>query len=144
MLLVGVDAPALDLPGIGGDGNPVLLAFFKVSCPVCQYTFPFIERIAGSGNLQVIGISQDDLPETEEFRREFGLSFPIHLDEADRSYRLSNAYRITHVPSIFLVEAGKVTEAFSGFSRIDLERLGERFGVAVFQKGEKTPDFRPG
>ena len=25
--------------------GPVLLAFFKIGCPVCQFTFPFIERL---------------------------------------------------------------------------------------------------
>ena len=26
--------------------GPVLAAFFKVSCPTCQYTFPFLQRMA--------------------------------------------------------------------------------------------------
>ena len=26
--------------------GPVVLAFFKISCPVCQFTFPFIERLS--------------------------------------------------------------------------------------------------
>ncbi len=25
--------------------GPVVLAFYKVSCPVCQYTLPFVERL---------------------------------------------------------------------------------------------------
>jgi peroxiredoxin len=25
--------------------GPVIAAFFKVSCPTCQYTFPFLERL---------------------------------------------------------------------------------------------------
>ena len=25
--------------------GPVLAAFFKVACPICQYTFPFLERL---------------------------------------------------------------------------------------------------
>jgi peroxiredoxin len=25
--------------------GPVLLAFFKVSCPTCQFTFPFLQRL---------------------------------------------------------------------------------------------------
>ena len=31
----------LSLPEALADG-PVLLAFFKVSCPTCQFTFPFL------------------------------------------------------------------------------------------------------
>ena len=54
-LTVGTKAPDFSLPIIGEGGKfslqdalqqgPVLLAFFKVSCPTCQYTFPFLERI---------------------------------------------------------------------------------------------------
>ena len=25
--------------------GPVVVAFFKISCPVCQFTFPFLERL---------------------------------------------------------------------------------------------------
>src|SRR3989442_9019397 len=25
--------------------GPVVAAFFKISCPVCQFTFPFLERL---------------------------------------------------------------------------------------------------
>ena len=47
-------APQFDLPGLAGDrtslpdllvSGPVLLAFFKVTCPTCQLTFPFLERL---------------------------------------------------------------------------------------------------
>ncbi len=27
--------------------GPVLLAFFKVSCPTCQLTLPYLQRISG-------------------------------------------------------------------------------------------------
>ncbi len=50
----GVMAPDFTLPTVDGKQvslkealkkGPVLLAFFKVSCPVCQYAFPFFERV---------------------------------------------------------------------------------------------------
>src|SRR5207245_3411229 len=43
--------------------GPVVAAFFKVSCPVCQFTFPFLEslyKLYGSGDVSVLDISQDD------------------------------------------------------------------------------------
>jgi peroxiredoxin len=123
--------------------GPVLLAFFKTTCPTCQYTFPFVERLTAANDLQTLGISQDDRRATAEFCRAFGLSFAMALDDSG-DYKVSNAYKITHVPSLFLVEGDSITEAFSGFSRQDLDRIGQRFGVSVFRSGEKTPDFRPG
>src|SRR6185369_11099268 len=59
--------------------GPVLLAFFKVTCPVCQMTFPFLERLHAAG-FRVYGISQDDPEHTHEFNWEFGITFPTLLD----------------------------------------------------------------
>jgi peroxiredoxin len=44
--------------------GPVLAVFFKVSCPTCQLTLPFLERLKSS--VRTIGISQDDAPLTKE------------------------------------------------------------------------------
>jgi peroxiredoxin len=153
MIASGTAAPAFTLPGLSGgtvsldsdSGAPVLVAFYKVTCPVCEYTFPFLERIAsGANGLRVLGISQNGAKETAAFCRTYGLRFPMGLDSAEAGYPASNAYRITHVPSLFLVENGEITMSVSGFSRADLEQIGARFGAPPFRKGEKIPDFRPG
>lgn len=153
MLAAGSPAPGVSLTGVSGDAfslagatTPVLLAFFKVSCPTCQFTFPYLERIAAStAGLAVVGICQDNTKAAAEFARAFGLSFPIYLDKPEAGYPASNAYQITQVPSLFLVEAGRISAAVSGFSRGDLEAIARRFGAASpFAPGEKVPDFRPG
>src|ERR1700739_2318956 len=85
--------------------GPVVLAFFKVSCPTCQYAFPFLERLHkeyGDKGVKVIGVSQNDAKETAAFNRQFGVTFPVLLDELNR-YPVSNAYGLTNVPSIFWI-----------------------------------------
>ena len=154
MLDAGDRAASFELADLSGkryslaavtEHGPVLLAFFKVSCPTCQFTFPFLQRIAASGGLSVVGISQDSPEATEEFRKRFGLQFLLLLDELARNYPVSNAFRITNVPSLFLVEPdGAISFADKGFSRASLQGLGQRFNAPVFHEGEKTPDFRPG
>jgi peroxiredoxin len=153
MLAAGSQAPDFVLPTLSGEtaslhhltgSEPALLAFLKVSCPVCQYTFPFLERLSAAQGLRILGISQDGAGPTAEFCQEFGVSFPMALDPPNGNYAASDAYRITHVPSLFLVEGAAITQAVSGFSRKDLTQLGERFGVALFHKGEKIAEFRPG
>src|SRR4051812_5621389 len=47
--------------------GPALLVFFKVTCPVCQMTLPFLERIHAARKLAIHGISQDDDADTIEF-----------------------------------------------------------------------------
>ena len=53
-LTVGTKAPEFTLKAIDGKEfslsgelghGPIVLAFFKVSCPTCQYAFPFLERL---------------------------------------------------------------------------------------------------
>lgn len=159
MLEAGARAPEFQLQRLDGAGQslsgllargPVLLAFFKVECPVCQYTFPFLERIhqgAGGqpGALQIVGISQDRAGATREYNQEFGVSFPTLLDESSKGYPVSNAFGIDTVPSLFLVEPdGSVSLSGSGFSKADLEALGLRAGAAPFRAEESVPEMRPG
>lgn len=143
MLAVGTPAPALD-SWMGQDRRgPVLLAFFKVSCPTCHLTFPFLDRIS-KGSLRVIGVSQDSAELTKMFCDRFGVTFDTVFDLAADGYPMSNAFGITNVPSLFLIEEdGNISFAESGFAKVELDRLGKRAGVEVF-RGEKVPAFKPG
>jgi peroxiredoxin len=124
--------------------GPVLVAFYKVSCPTCQYTFPFLQRFADRG-LTVVGVSQDGVAATEAFAKRYSLQFPMWLDLAGSGYAASNAYQISHVPSLFLLSAeGTIEHAVEGFSREDLEAMGGRIGFAPFTVNEAIPAFKPG
>src|SRR6267154_12745 len=109
-LTAGTKAPEISLATVDGKPfslqnalkkGPVLAAFFKVSCPVCQYTFPYLERIYkehGNGKLTIVGISQNDQRDTKAFLKEYGVTFPTLLDDPD-GYAVSNAYWLTNVPT---------------------------------------------
>ncbi|HMD49505.1 MAG TPA: TlpA disulfide reductase family protein [Bryobacteraceae bacterium] len=150
----GEQAPAFELNTLAGGreslqeilkSGPALLAFYKISCPVCQLTAPYLERLAASTEIQVVGISQDDSESTAGFNQRYGLTFPTLLDRSSESYPASNAYGISSVPTLFLVDAGgRVAKSFSGFSKRDIEELGERAGVAVFQAGDNVPEWKAG
>jgi peroxiredoxin len=133
--------------------GPVVAAIFKISCPVCQFTFPFLERLHqqyGSGGATFLGISQDDPRATKSFASEYGVTFPIVLDED--GYPVSNAYGLTNVPTIFLIEGdGKVKVSSMGFDKKDLEtiaaNLAERRKIALtplFRLDEVIPANKPG
>jgi peroxiredoxin len=123
--------------------GPVVAAFFKISCPVCQFTFPFLERLHqqyGSGGATFLGISQDDARATKGFASEYGVTFPVVLD--DDGYLVSNAYGLTNVPTIFLIETdGKVKVSSMGFDKKDLETIATQ--LAERRKIGLTPLFRP-
>ncbi len=56
----------------------MVAAFFKVSCPVCQYAFPFFERLHkayGNQKVSIVAISQDNARETAAFLKEHSARF---------------------------------------------------------------------
>ena len=154
MLEAGQRAPEFTLPALGGgtlglhelvENGPAVLAFFNVSCPVCQLEFPFLDRLSRSGGMRFVAVSQDDAGATQAFLEEFGVTFPALMDEAPAGYPASNAFGITHVPSVFVVEQdGMISHAWSGFSKADLEQLGRRLSTEPFRPEENVPAFKPG
>jgi peroxiredoxin len=161
-LTPGKIAPPFTLEGIDGKNYSleeerksklVLAAFYKKSCPVCQLTFPFLERIgkayAGS-SFEVLGIAQDESHETEQFAEEYQLSFPIVIDE--EPYKVSSAYGITNVPSIFLIDHdAKILHTLVGFDKAGLIETSKSIAKKlhqpaspVFTKADDVPDFKPG
>jgi peroxiredoxin len=124
--------------------GPVLLALYKISCPVCQLTLPFLDRIAG-GKLQIIAISQDDAAATRRFQAKFGVRLPTLLDSESENYPISTTFGITHVPSLFLIEPdGTISLTSEGFVKSDLESIGERAGVTPFRQDEMVPAWKAG
>jgi len=124
--------------------GPVLLVFFKVSCPVCQLTLPYLQRISGP-SLRVIPISQDTVAATLGFSQAFGLQLPALFDREDDDYPASNAYRLTNVPSMFLVESNRrIAWELVGFNKRELESLAGRAGRPMFHSGDMVPEWKAG
>jgi|SRR5580698_1522015 peroxiredoxin len=153
MLTAGMKAPAFTLDdGKGGKRSlaeilargPALIALYKIACPVCQLTFPFLERIS-KGSLQVISVSQDDERGTAKFQKSYAPELPVLFDREHEDYPASNAFGISHVPSMFLIEQdGTISMTSEGFVKREMEAIGERAGVAPFQPDEKLPEWKAG
>lgn len=133
--------------------GPVVAAFFKSSCPVSQFTFPFLERLHqayASDRTTFWAISQDDPEYTREFCAEQGVSFPALVDED--GYPVSNDYGLTNVPTFYLIAPdGTVKVDSVGFGKKALERISEELArflgrpvAPVFQPDEIVPDTKPG
>jgi peroxiredoxin len=148
----GHAAPRFSLQSLDGkeyslgtllEKGPVVAAFFKISCPVCQFTFPYLQRLFeryGSGGVSFLGISQDDARNTKAFNKEYGITFPTLLD--GKGYPASNAYGLSNVPTIFLVApSGAVRVSSMGFSKDDLEKIAVE--LAQYRKLSAAPLFRP-
>jgi peroxiredoxin len=112
---------------------------------VCQLTFPFLERIHKAGTLPVYAISQDDAEDSRQFNRELGLTLPTLLDTGRSGYPASNAFGISSVPTVFLLERdGGISRVIEGWSKREIEWLGGLAGVEVFRQGDNVPEWKPG
>ena len=142
--LVAVDGKTFSLQDALKEG-PVLAAFFKVSCPVCQYAFPYLERLHkahGDQNVTVVGISQDDKRNTVGFLKEYGVTFPTLLDNPN-GYAVSNAYGLTNVPTWFLIGPdGEIEISSVGWVKQEIEDVNRK--LASFRKTPLPPLFKPG
>lgn len=158
----GSEAPAFELPSsdsgaprtledVSG-GGAALLAFFKTGCPTCQLAFPVyaeLERRYGDA-VPVVAVSQDALEKTVPWLEDKGFA-GLALDDQSDGYAVSEAYAVTTVPTLVLVEENTVADVSQGWDRDRVNdlarRLGERTGrdgTAVSSEGDGLPAFKPG
>ncbi|HQQ78224.1 MAG TPA: TlpA disulfide reductase family protein [Thermoanaerobaculia bacterium] len=137
------------------NGLPLLLAFFKTSCPTCRLAWPYLQRLHeayGGTGVRVVGVSQNGAAESEDFFETFGkATFDLVLDPEPR-FAASNAFQVESVPHFVLISpAGLIEEIFSGWSKAKMEALGERLAagrslarIPVVPPGDLVRDFQSG
>jgi peroxiredoxin len=153
-LEAGAPAPEFRLPRLDGGetslaeieaAGPALLAFFKISCPVCQLAFPFLERLHRPGTLPVYGVSQNNAHDTREFAKRYGVTFPMLLDLESSGFPVSNAYGLTNVPTLYLIEPdGSIAQTIHGWNKQKMAALGATSGVSVFRPEDNVPEWKAG
>jgi peroxiredoxin len=167
-LTAGIKAPEFELKAMDGRTfvlrdelahGPVVLVFFKVSCPTCQYALPFLERLhrayghraSGAQSAALVGVSQNDPKQTADFTKEFGVTFPVLLDDRD-TFHVSNAYGLTNVPTLFwIAQDGEIEVSSVGWVKADFAEINRKMAdsgkiaaATVFKPGEDVRDFRAG
>ena len=161
-LVPDASAPNFKLPLIGGGEfslqqalakGPVVLVFFKISCPVCQYSLPYFDRLAQAlqgKDVSVVAISQDDEQNTLRFLDTYGIGFRTARDN-EHGYAVSAAYGLTNVPTAFEITGdGKIAASIVGWSKSEVEAIYARYLdrdaalLPLFKRGEQVADFRPG
>ena len=162
-LSVGTKAPQFELPAMDGSKfslqnalsrGPVLVIFFKISCPVCQYALPYFDRIYktyGAKALTIVGVSQNEKNDTAGFMSKFRITFPVLLDDT-KTFPVSNAYGLTTVPTAFwIAEDGDIEISNVSWVRKEFEEIAAKAAstsgsatVPIFQPSEQIADFRAG
>jgi peroxiredoxin len=99
-------------------GQAVLINIWATWCPPCRAEMPSIQALYQeyrSQGLVVLGINstiQDDPLEIAPFLEEYGLTFPILLDETGE---VTRAYEVRALPSSFFIDRqGRINEVVIG------------------------------
>jgi peroxiredoxin len=125
--------------------GPVVLAFYKASCPTCQLMFPVLQRIhaqsTNGAGARIWAVAQDEADEVHEFVDRFGITFDVLIDE--HPYEVSAAFQLTHVPAIFVIDSNQVIKVSDyGFSKATLAEIAKP--AMVFNANDGLPEARPG
>lgn len=112
--LIGKKIPEFSLPALGQDnvtithedliGQPFLLNVWASWCPTCRIEHPFIEQLAASGRLRVIGLNYRDQSEDALAWLEY-FGNPYEINIADVSGRTAIDFGVYAAPESFLVDA---------------------------------------
>jgi len=128
---VGAPAPAFELPASGGRsvslkamrGKPFVLYFYpKADTPGCTTeACAFNEALTQFKALQidVIGVSKDEMPPIEAFAAKYGLTFPLASDPSNATAQAYGAWgpgmygKVGLIRSTFLIDReGKIAKAW--------------------------------
>lgn len=130
----------------------LLFVFWKKTCGVCQYSFPFLQRFqdlyAGEG-FTFWGIAQESEQDAIDFARTYQATFPQLIDQ---DLAVTEKYGLVSVPSIYLTDAtGVILEHAPGFStgvynriaRLAAEAIGKPY-TPIVRPEDGAPPFKPG
>jgi len=160
-LAPGSTAPAFTLPDFqGGDvvfdptapGHKAIV-FYNVSCPTCQETMPWFDRLyARFGGIPapICAVVQEAPDEARRFARDRSLTMPHLVDGVP--YAVSRAYKLMNVPTLFLIDTtGHVVLASPAFVREHLEYAATLLASdrdepppVLFDDIEDIPLIKPG
>lgn len=131
--VVGRPAPRVELPGLWGGwvrladlrGRPVVLNFWASWCPPCLAEMPEFQRVHRrlGDRVAFLGVNQRDQAQAaEELARSTGVTYPLAVDTAGRSF---DAFGGLGMPTTVLIGAdGTVADIFAG--QLDEPLLRER------------------
>ena len=112
--LIGKPLPPFELPVLGEPdnvltnedliGTPFLLNVWASWCPTCRVEHPFIEELAESGQLRVVGFNyKDELDDAQAWLRRFGDPYEVTIQDYSGRYAIDLG--VYAAPESFLVDA---------------------------------------
>ena len=129
-------------------GKPAIVCFVKDDCPTCHETMPVLKALHAAFCAEVdFFVAGQTAEGNANLAASYEPGFAL-LD--DSTLKVSFAYDIDTVPSLFLTDADGVEQlALVGFVREEWQALAERVAEETRQAGPELdwsalPEWRPG
>ncbi len=125
LLTAGSAAPSIPLDAAGGGrvdvagaaaGRPYVVEFFEAGCAHCQEVVP---RLCGEPvDVFAVDVAKDSAATITTFRRQYAprCAGPMLLDP---SLTVAAAYAVNVVPTVYLVDGGRIAYAGVGLEGVD-------------------------
>ncbi|WP_050614904.1 peroxiredoxin family protein [Bacillus testis] len=132
-LAKGVVAPAFTLKNLNKKeialesyrGKKVILNFWATWCPPCKDEMPDLQKFYQKFNedVEIIAINNDPYNDVAGFAKQYGLTFPIVLE--DRT-QVTETYQVAAFPSTYFIdEKGLIT--YKHIGQISYSELVKRY-----------------
>ncbi|MEN3185732.1 MAG: TlpA disulfide reductase family protein [Atribacterota bacterium] len=96
-------------------GRPIILVFFSPRCGDCKDEMPFLKEMYGTHQekgLVMIGVGIRNKKEIADFVQEYGVPFPVVVDETLEVSKNFGVFFLPHI--VFFDKKGKITYSKAG------------------------------
>ena len=136
-LTQGDYAPDFELALLNGEkaklsdfrGQKIMLNFWATWCPPCRAEMPDMQEVFEENEIMILAVNltetEPGINNVESFVEDFGLTFPIMLDE---DIEVANLYQIQPIPTSFMIDSeGRIQSIAMGPMNKDmmLQRFSE-------------------
>ena len=94
-------------------GKPVMLTFWKINCPACQFQIPYTQAFYDEWSSETIAVLTvnvgDSISAVQDYVTGLGITYPVLLD---RQGKVAQVYGIPGVPVTFLIDADGILKAY--------------------------------
>ncbi|WP_404458097.1 TlpA family protein disulfide reductase [Oceanobacillus kapialis] len=132
---VGDQAPDFNLQTLDGEsvklsdykGERVIVNFWTTWCPPCRTEMPDMQRFFEDNDPIILAVNLTDTEVSQqtvkEFVKEYGLTFPVLLDD---QAKVSALYRIQPIPTTYFIDAnGKIR--YKAFGALTYEQMVQEY-----------------